>query len=137
MQRRRPGRRSRNAGAEAMEHATDDQTGNEVSTRVREGGESPDGVSGAATAVAPQDGRAEASRRRGSRGPSRRALIISAVALATLGVAAYFVYPYVVTALNTVSTDDAYVNGHVTQVAPRVDGQVVRVLVDDNIRVAK
>ena len=34
--------------------------------------------------------------------------------------------------LNTVSTDDAYVNGHVTFVAPRVSGQVVRVLVDDN-----
>jgi membrane fusion protein, multidrug efflux system len=38
-------------------------------------------------------------------------------------------------ALNTVSTDDAYVNGHVTFVAPRVPGQVVRVLVDDNNRV--
>jgi hypothetical protein len=37
--------------------------------------------------------------------------------------------------LNTVSTDDAYVNGHVTFVAPRVAGQVSRVLVDDNYRV--
>ena len=40
-----------------------------------------------------------------------------------------------VTALNTVSTDDAYVNGHVTFVAPRVAGHVSRVLVDDNYRV--
>src|SRR5262249_2901607 len=39
--------------------------------------------------------------------------------------------------LNTVSTDDAYVNGHVTYVAPRVAGQVSRVLVDDNYRVKK
>jgi membrane fusion protein (multidrug efflux system) len=39
--------------------------------------------------------------------------------------------------LNTVSTDDAYVNGHVTFVAPRVAGQVTEVLVDDNMRVAK
>ena len=39
--------------------------------------------------------------------------------------------------LNTVSTDDAYVNGHVTNVAPRVAGQVSRVLVDDNMRVKK
>ena len=39
--------------------------------------------------------------------------------------------------LNTVSTDDAYVNGHVTFVAPRVVGQVSRVLVDDNYRVKK
>jgi membrane fusion protein, multidrug efflux system len=37
--------------------------------------------------------------------------------------------------LGTVSTDDAYVNGHVTFVAPRVSGQVARVLVDDNNRV--
>ena len=41
------------------------------------------------------------------------------------------------TALNTVSTDDAYVNGHVTLVAPRVAGQVSRVLVDDNYRVKR
>jgi len=39
--------------------------------------------------------------------------------------------------LGTVSTDDAYVNGHVTFVAPRVAGKVVRVLVDDNNRVRK
>ena len=39
--------------------------------------------------------------------------------------------------LNTVSTDDAYVNGHVTYVAPRVAGQVSKVLVDDNYRVKK
>jgi membrane fusion protein (multidrug efflux system) len=39
------------------------------------------------------------------------------------------------TALNTVSTDDAYVNSHVTFVAPRVAGQVSKVLVDDNYRV--
>src|SRR5712692_3199579 len=43
--------------------------------------------------------------------------------------------PRVVTAFRTVSTDDAYVNGHVTFVAPRVPGQVLRVLVDDNNRV--
>ena len=45
--------------------------------------------------------------------------------------------PRVVTAVRTVSTDDAYVNGHVTFVAARVPGQVVRVLVDDNNRVHK
>jgi membrane fusion protein (multidrug efflux system) len=39
--------------------------------------------------------------------------------------------------LSTVSTDDAYVNGHVTFVAPRVAGRVVRLLVDDNNRVRK
>jgi membrane fusion protein (multidrug efflux system) len=43
--------------------------------------------------------------------------------------------PWLVTAFTTVSTDDAFVNGHVTFVAPRVPGQVQRVLVDDNNRV--
>lgn len=45
--------------------------------------------------------------------------------------------PWVIRLLNTTSTDDAYVNGHVTFVAPRVPGQVTRVLVDDNNRVHK
>jgi membrane fusion protein (multidrug efflux system) len=59
------------------------------------------------------------------------------VALAGLAIGGYFLKPTVETALNTVSTDDAYVNGHVTLVAPRVSGQVSRVLVDDNYRVKK
>ena len=32
--------------------------------------------------------------------------------------------PWILEALNTVSTDDAFVNGHVTFVAARVRGQV-------------
>jgi membrane fusion protein (multidrug efflux system) len=58
-------------------------------------------------------------------------------AVAGLAIAGYLLKPAVETALNTVSTDDAYVNGHVTLVAPRVSGQVIRVLVDDNYRVKK
>jgi membrane fusion protein (multidrug efflux system) len=49
----------------------------------------------------------------------------------------FVVIPRLLHALNTVSTDDAYVNGYVTFVAPRVSGQVARVLVDDNYRVKK
>jgi membrane fusion protein (multidrug efflux system) len=45
--------------------------------------------------------------------------------------------PWLIHALTTASTDDAYVNGHVTFVAARVPGQVIRVLVDDNNRVHK
>jgi membrane fusion protein (multidrug efflux system) len=48
-----------------------------------------------------------------------------------------FGIPGVIHALHTVSTDDAYVNSYVTFVAPRVEGQVARVLVDDNNRVKK
>ncbi len=51
--------------------------------------------------------------------------------------ALYEAIPWAITAFRTESTDDAYVNGHVTFVAPRVPGQVVRVLVDDNNRVRK
>jgi membrane fusion protein (multidrug efflux system) len=58
----------------------------------------------------------------------------AAIVLAVVG---YFLVPIVATMLNTVSTDDAYVNGHVTFVAPRVAGQVSSVLVDDNMRVKK
>jgi membrane fusion protein (multidrug efflux system) len=45
--------------------------------------------------------------------------------------------PRLLRALATISTDDAYVNGHVTFVAPRVAGQVAQVLADDNNRVHK
>ena len=54
-----------------------------------------------------------------------------------LAIGSYFLVPWIITVLNTVSTDDAYVNGHVTFVAPRVAGQVKKVLVDDNYRVKK
>jgi len=43
--------------------------------------------------------------------------------------------PRIFHALRTVSTDDAYVNSHVTLVAPRVSGQVLKVHVEDNNRV--
>jgi membrane fusion protein, multidrug efflux system len=52
--------------------------------------------------------------------------------LILLAGAAVYVVPRALESLSTVSTDDAYVNGHVTLVAPRVSGQVLRVLVDDN-----
>ena len=66
-----------------------------------------------------------------------RKWLLRAGAVAGLAVGGYLLVPAVETALNTVSTDDAYVNGHVTYVAPRVPGQVARVLVDDNNRVKK
>ena len=69
--------------------------------------------------------------------PRWRKWLLLAGAAAGLAVAGYFLVPWVDMALNTVSTDDAYVNGHVTFVAPRVAGQVARVLVDDNDRVMK
>ena len=54
-----------------------------------------------------------------------------------VAIAAFFIIPWICLMLTTVSTDDAYVNGHVTFVAARVPGQVKEVLVDDNYRVKK
>ena len=68
--------------------------------------------------------------------PARRWLLWAGAA-AGLAVGGYFLVPAVETALDTVSTDDAYVNGYVTLVAPRVPGQVARVLVHDNYRVRR
>jgi membrane fusion protein (multidrug efflux system) len=67
----------------------------------------------------------------------RRKLLAGVLGVAVLAVLIVFGIPWVEDMLNTVSTDDAYVNGHVTFVAPRVAGQISRVLVDDNNRVHK
>jgi membrane fusion protein (multidrug efflux system) len=67
----------------------------------------------------------------------RRKILLGAAGLIVLAGALWFAIPWIQTSLNTVSTDDAYVNGHVTFVAARVKGQVSRVLVDDNYRVRK
>jgi membrane fusion protein, multidrug efflux system len=66
----------------------------------------------------------------------RRKLLIGVLGAVVIAAAVYGI-PWIGFVLNTVSTDDAYVNGHVTFVAPRVRGQVARVLVDDNNRVHK
>ena len=66
----------------------------------------------------------------------RRKLLIGVLGAVVIA-AAVFGIPWIRFVLSTVSTDDAFVNGHVTFVAPRVHGQVSRVLVDDNNRVHK
>jgi membrane fusion protein (multidrug efflux system) len=66
-----------------------------------------------------------------------RKLLAGVLGVAVLAILIVFGIPRVKEMLSTVSTDDAYVNGHVTFVAPRVAGQIARVLVDDNNRVRK
>ena len=68
---------------------------------------------------------------------NRKKLVAGVLGVAVLAVVIVFGIPWVEAMLNTVSTDDAYVNGHVTFVAPRVAGQISRVLVDNNNRVHK
>jgi membrane fusion protein, multidrug efflux system len=67
----------------------------------------------------------------------KRTLLMGALGALVLAGIWVFGVPWIQLTLNTVSTDDAYVNGHVTFVAARVSGQVARVLVDDNNRVHK
>jgi membrane fusion protein (multidrug efflux system) len=64
-------------------------------------------------------------------------MLLGATGVLILAVALWFGIPWVRMTLNTVSTGDAYVSGHVTFVAARVRGQVARVLVDDNNRVRR
>ncbi|MGA3002939.1 MAG: HlyD family secretion protein [Acetobacteraceae bacterium] len=73
----------------------------------------------------------------GQKATRKRKLLAGVLGVAVLAVVVVFGIPWVEGMLNTVSTDDAYVNGHVTFVAPRVAGQISRVLVDDNNRVHK
>ena len=71
------------------------------------------------------------------RSPRRRRLLLGVLGVLVLVAALWFGIPYILLTLSTVSTDDAFVNGHATFVAARVHGQVSRVLVDDNNRVRK
>jgi membrane fusion protein (multidrug efflux system) len=66
-----------------------------------------------------------------------RRLLVGGLSVVVLVAALWFGVPWLRLTFTTVSTDDAYVNGHVTFVAARVGGQVARVLVDDNNRVHK
>jgi membrane fusion protein (multidrug efflux system) len=64
-------------------------------------------------------------------------LALASVGVVVLAAACYFGIPWVLLSMNTVSTDDAYVNGHFTLAAARVPGQVKKVLTDDNKPVTK
>ncbi len=64
-------------------------------------------------------------------------MVVGVIAILILALVLYYGAPSIWKMLNTVSTDDAYVNGHVTFVAARVPGQVTTVYVDDNDRVRK
>jgi membrane fusion protein (multidrug efflux system) len=98
--------------------------------------DSPSALANAAPAAVAHEPAAPHPPRAESSSPGRN-VVIGLAAVAVLGVVGYFMYPQVELMLNTISTDDAYVNGHVTFLAPRVSGQVAEVLVDDNYRVKK
>jgi membrane fusion protein, multidrug efflux system len=82
----------------------------------------------------PVSGEAVKTAAKRTRKRRRLPIIIGALVAAMLVIVGV---PRIIRAFNSVSTDDAYVNGYLTFVAPRVSGQVARVLVDDNNRVKK
>jgi membrane fusion protein (multidrug efflux system) len=90
---------------------------------------SRDGATHPATPVAAQ---APVVKRR-----SWRRWALGLAGLLVVAVGGMYVEPSVMRVFSTISTDDAYVNGHVTFVAPRVAGKVIDVLVDDNNPVKK
>jgi membrane fusion protein (multidrug efflux system) len=67
---------------------------------------------------------------------NRKWLWVGVGAVAAVTAVVYGV-PWIREMMTTVSTDDAYVNGHMTYVAPRVSGQVANVFVEDNNIVRK
>jgi membrane fusion protein, multidrug efflux system len=67
----------------------------------------------------------------------KRRVLIGGLGVLVLVAALWFGVPWIWLTFNTVSTDDAFVNDHVTFLAARVRGQVSRVLVDDNNHVHK
>lgn len=106
---------------------------NSPTTEARQG--TDDGLKAPASAVARTGEGAPPPRAPAHRPHGRRiTLIVIGLLLVVLLVVGI---PWLVHLLTTTSTDDAYVNGHVTFVAARVPGQVARVLVDDNNRVHK
>ena len=100
-----------------------------------QGSESTSGPGADAPQAAPTPAGAAAEAPAKEKNTRRKKLLVAGVGGLVLIAALAFGIPAILKALNTVSTDDAYVNGHVTFVAARVRGQVARVLVDDNARV--
>ena len=68
------------------------------------------------------------------KGPRRRILALVAAGLAAVGLAVGI--PYYLYAISHESTDDAFIDGHIISISPRVSGHVARVYVTDNQQVA-
>jgi membrane fusion protein (multidrug efflux system) len=107
-----------------------------MSENVKSGAPKPEAPAAGQPGAAPQPAPAAPKRpiaRRRSPGP----WVFGLGALPVLVILALYFKGSIVRAFTTISTDDAYVNGHVTFVAPRVAGKVIEVLVDDNNPVKK
>jgi len=83
------------------------------------------------TVVAPSNGEADETQRRPF---YTRPLLMAVLAMLLLGgaIAGVRYWQY---ARQYESTDDAFIQGHITQISPKVSAQVTRVLIDDNLEV--
>ena len=68
------------------------------------------------------------------KGPRRRILMLAAAGLVLAGLAVGI--PYYLYAVSHESTDDAFIDGHIIAISPRVSGHVARVYVTDNQQIA-
>jgi membrane fusion protein (multidrug efflux system) len=91
-----------------------------------------DGEMGPAVANAPGASVAGGIAGRPLRIPSRKVLIISGAALIIVAALATFGHQWWTVGRFTESTDDAYVGGDITVIAPKVSGFIARVAVTDN-----
>jgi len=71
---------------------------------------------------------------RGRKMPRRRLLAMAAAGLVVAGLAVGI--PYYLHAISHESTDDAFIDGHIISISPRVAGHVAKVYVTDNQSVA-
>jgi membrane fusion protein (multidrug efflux system) len=100
----------------------------------------PQGIPMSSTEAAPSSGVASLPSPPGSPTPCppppskgwRRRLMLALLGGAALILGSYFGAPWLVHYFTHESTDDAYVNSHVSYISPRIAGNVVEVLVDDN-----
>jgi membrane fusion protein (multidrug efflux system) len=65
------------------------------------------------------------------RGRPWRRIALTLLGLLALGAALYFGIPWLRHTLSVVTTDDAYVSGHITYLGPRISSRVEQVLVDE------
>ena len=113
------GRDDRTSGGDGRDEGTRDegkQDGDKKASAKKDGDDKPTG----------KDSEESQNRRK-----SRRPLVLTIVGIVVLLGLAYAVY-YYFTHKNLVSTDDAYTDGYIVAVAPRVSGQVISLDVVDN-----
>jgi membrane fusion protein, multidrug efflux system len=91
----------------------------------------------AENSIEPAPEKTEATPKPEPKAPSTRWRLPRPLLFVVAAVVLIIAVVWVIRSFRTISTDDAYVNSYVTFVAPRVTGQVSKVLVEDNNRVKK